>query len=82
MTIRTICDVCGKVVRYTDDKVQSLQVNENPDQFCEEEDHSRLAALNDVDIQFEDPVVKYESGSVESEYICGRLTKQIEAEQR
>ena len=77
MTIRTICDVCKKVIRYTDDKVQSIQAMNDPEQFCENEDHSRLAALNDVEIQDEDPLIKYESGSIESEYIFDRLTKQI-----
>ena len=77
MTIRTICDVCGKVVRYTDDKIQSIQVMKDPEQFCENEDHGRLVSLNDVDIQDEDPLVKYESGSIESEYIFGRLIEQM-----
>ncbi len=80
MTIRTICDVCGKVVGYTDDKVQGIQLMEDPDQFCETESHSRLSAMNNMEIQDEDPLVKYESGSIESEYIFGRLTQQIENE--
>ncbi|HWQ19238.1 MAG TPA: hypothetical protein VN455_05615 [Methanotrichaceae archaeon] len=35
MTIRTMCDICKKVVAYTDPRVQELQAIENPGQFCE-----------------------------------------------
>lgn len=35
MTIRTKCEVCKKVIRYTDDREQENQSIENPEQFCE-----------------------------------------------
>lgn len=35
MTIRTMCEHCGKVIRYTDDKRQEYEAMTNPDQFCD-----------------------------------------------
>jgi len=35
MSIRTICEVCKKVVRYTNDSQQVQEAVDNPDQFCE-----------------------------------------------
>jgi len=35
MTIRTMCDVCGRVVRYTDDRQQEMEAMTDPDQFCD-----------------------------------------------
>jgi len=34
MTIRTICERCGKVIAYTDPNQQIFEVMTNPDQFC------------------------------------------------
>ena len=35
MTIKTICEVCGKTVRYTDTEEQIAQTIYDPDQFCQ-----------------------------------------------
>ena len=35
MTIRTMCEICGKVVAYTDPNQQAFEAINNPDQFCE-----------------------------------------------
>jgi len=35
MTIRTTCEICGKVVAYTDPNQQAFEAINNPDQFCE-----------------------------------------------
>lgn len=35
MTIRTLCEVCKKVIRYTDDRQQVQEAIDNPNQFCE-----------------------------------------------
>lgn len=35
MTIKTICEVCGKTVRYTDTEEQVAQTIYDPDQFCQ-----------------------------------------------
>jgi len=35
MTIRTMCDVCGRVVRYTDGRQQEMEAMTDPDQFCD-----------------------------------------------
>jgi hypothetical protein len=35
MSIRTMCEVCKKVVRYTDDNQQVQEAVDNPEQFCE-----------------------------------------------
>ena len=34
MTIRTICERCGKVIAYTDPNQQLFEAMTNPDQFC------------------------------------------------
>ena len=35
MSIRTMCEVCGKVVRYTNPEQQVQEAIDNPGQFCE-----------------------------------------------
>ena len=35
MTIKTICEVCGKTVRYTDTEEQIAQTIYDTDQFCQ-----------------------------------------------
>ena len=35
MTIKTLCEVCGKTVRYTDTEEQIAQTIYDPDQFCQ-----------------------------------------------
>lgn len=35
MSIRTMCEVCQKVVRYTNDSQQVQEAIDNPSQFCE-----------------------------------------------
>ena len=35
MTIRTICEVCGKTVAYTTPEQQVQEAIDDPDQFCE-----------------------------------------------
>jgi hypothetical protein len=35
MTIRTMCEVCGKVVSYTNPEQQVQEAIDNPGQFCE-----------------------------------------------
>jgi hypothetical protein len=35
MTIRWICEKCGKVVAYVDPQVQVQEAIDNPEQFCE-----------------------------------------------
>jgi len=35
MTIKTFCEVCGKTIRYTDDREQVAQAIDDPDQFCD-----------------------------------------------
>ena len=35
MTIRTLCEICKKVVRYTNDRQQEEEAIKNPSQFCE-----------------------------------------------
>ena len=35
MTIRTMCEVCGKVIEYTNPEQKVQEVINNPDQFCE-----------------------------------------------
>jgi hypothetical protein len=35
MTIKTNCEVCKKVIRYTNDNQQVQEAIDNPDQFCE-----------------------------------------------
>ena len=34
MTIKTICEVCGKTIRYTDVENQVSHVINNPEEFC------------------------------------------------
>ena len=34
MTIKTICEVCGKTIRYTDLENQVSHVINNPEEFC------------------------------------------------
>ena len=34
MTIKTLCEVCGKTVRYTDPEEQVAQTIYDPYQFC------------------------------------------------
>lgn len=35
MTIRTLCEVCKKTIRYTNDSQQIQEAIDNPEQFCE-----------------------------------------------
>ena len=35
MTIKTICEVCGKTIRYTDVENQVSHMISNPEEFCE-----------------------------------------------
>jgi len=35
MSVRTLCEICNKVVRYTNDSQQVQEAIDNPSQFCE-----------------------------------------------